>query len=78
MPLGDDATIVALAEQTQTDQAVVQCLYEEELAELEAQSSVKTFIGVIAARRVRERLTAPHTQDQPASAPAAQRRSRAA
>jgi len=37
----------------------VQGLYEEEVAVLEAQSSIKTFIGVIAARRVRDRLTAP-------------------
>ena len=59
MPLRDEATITALAQETATDPAVVQCLYQEEVAVLEAASSIKTFIGVIAARRVRERLSAP-------------------
>ena len=31
-------------------------LFDEEVAELEAQASVTTFIDVIAARRVKERL----------------------
>ena len=57
---GDEATIAALAEETHTDQALVHSLYEEEFAALDAESSVKNFIGVIAARRVKKRLTAPH------------------
>ena len=57
--VGDEGTIAALAQETATDPAVVQCLYEEEVAVLEAQSSIKSFIGVIAARRVRARLSAP-------------------
>jgi hypothetical protein len=59
MPLRDEGTIAALAQETATDPAVVQSLYQEEVAVLEAQSSIKNFIGVIAARRVRDRLTAP-------------------
>jgi hypothetical protein len=84
MPLGDEATIAALAEETRTDQAVVQSLYEEEFAVLEAQSSVKNFIGVIAARRVRERLAVPRSPSHPVDARAgrpdarAERRFRAA
>jgi hypothetical protein len=65
MPLGEDETIATLAEQTHTDEAVVQSLYAEELAVLDAQSTVKNFIGVIAARRVRERLTASRSGDSP-------------
>jgi hypothetical protein len=72
---GDAATIAALAEKTHTDEAVVQCLYEEERAALEARSSVKNFIGVIAARRVKQRLTAPHKHSRPVPA---ERRSHAA
>ena len=66
MPRRDDATIAALAEETRTDQAVVQSLYQEELATLEEQASVKNFIGVIAARRVKERLTAPRQRTRAA------------
>lgn len=58
MPRRDEGMIAALADETRTDEAVVQCLYEEEVAALDAKSNVKNFIGVIAARRVRERLTA--------------------
>jgi len=59
IPARDEGTIASLPQETATDPAVVQGLYEEEVAVLEAQSSIKTFIGVIAARRVRDRLTAP-------------------
>lgn len=65
-PSGEDTTIAALAEETRTDQAVVHSLYREELAVLEEQASVKNFIGVIAARRVKERLTAPEERTRPA------------
>jgi hypothetical protein len=56
----DEATIAALAIQTDTDRSIVKCLYAEELAILESQASVKNFIGIIAARRVRQRLDAQH------------------
>ena len=77
IPSGDQATIAALAEETQTDQAVVHSLYQEELAVLEEQASVKNFISVIAARRVRERLTASQQPTHPAHK-GAERRSHAA
>jgi hypothetical protein len=77
MPRRDEGTIAALADETHTDEAVVQCLYEEELAALDAKSSVKSFIGVIAARRVKERLTAAGSSNPPAKA-RAQRPSRVA
>ncbi|MBV8877408.1 MAG: DUF3562 domain-containing protein [Gammaproteobacteria bacterium] len=73
----DEATIAALAEETHTDHAVVHSLYEEELAALDAGSSVKNFIAVIAARRVKERLTAPPERTLPARSQA-ERRSHAA
>ena len=47
----DEATIAALAEETDTDRSIVKYLYAEELAILESQASVKNFIGIIAARR---------------------------
>ncbi len=73
----DEATIAALAEETHTDQTVVHSLYQEELAALDAEASVKNFIGVIAARRVKQRLTAPH--ERTGTVPdRAQRRSHAA
>jgi hypothetical protein len=76
-PSGDAAAIAALAAETRTDEAVVQGLYEEERAALEARSSVKNFIGVIAARRVKARLTAPREEGLAVAAPM-ERRSHAA
>ncbi len=59
-PRIDEAIIAALAVQTDTDRSIVKCLYAEELAILESQASIKNFIGIIAARRVRQRLDAQH------------------
>jgi len=59
-PRIDEATIAALAEETDTDRSIVKYLYAEELAILESQASVKNFIGIIAARRVRQRLESRH------------------
>jgi len=73
----DGTNIAALAEKTQTEQSVVRCLYDEEFAVLEAQSTVKNFIPLIAARRVRERLRASRNRTQPSPGPA-HRRSHAA
>ena len=55
-PRVDEATVAALAEETDTDRSIVKYLFAEELAVLESQASVKNFIGIIAARRVRQRL----------------------
>jgi Protein of unknown function (DUF3562) len=63
-PRVDEATIAALAIQTDTDRSIVKCLYAEELAILESQARVKNFIGIIAARRVRRRLDAQHEDSQ--------------
>jgi hypothetical protein len=68
MPRRAKSTIAALAVETHTDEAVVQGLYEEELAALDAKSSVKNFLGVIAARRVRERLTSARSPSASAKA----------
>ncbi|MBV8144517.1 MAG: DUF3562 domain-containing protein [Gammaproteobacteria bacterium] len=79
MPQRDAVAIAALAEETQTDATLVQCLFEEELETLEAQSSVKSFIGLIAARRVRDRLkAAPNAPARTQSTPRAARRTPAA
>ena len=66
MRRSDGVTIAALAEETHTEQSVVRYLYEEEFAVLEAHSSVKSFIPLIAARRVKERLRASHNRTQAA------------
>ena len=54
----DEATIAKLAQETDTDEAVVKDFYDEELANLHTKASVKNFIRVIAARRVRQRIAA--------------------
>ena len=59
-PLADEAAIAALAKETRTSQDVVKNLYYEELAALHASASVKNFIGVIAGRRVKQRLLRQH------------------
>jgi len=51
-----ESTISKLAKQTQANEEVVRHLYDEELAALRKEATVKGFIGVIAARRVRQRL----------------------
>jgi hypothetical protein len=62
---------LTLAQETETDEAVVKSLYDEELAILQAEASVKNFIGVIAARRVRQRLATARRDGRPANARAA-------
>ena len=54
----DEAAIAKLAEQTHADVDVVRRLYEEEIAALCNEANVKSFVGVIVARRVKERLLA--------------------
>ena len=55
-PQSDEATISALAKETRTAVEVVRDLYEDEITTLRVQASVKNFIGVIAGRRVKQRL----------------------
>jgi len=52
----DETTITKLAKQTHADVDVVRRFYEEEVAALHNEANVKGFVGVIAARRVRQRL----------------------
>lgn len=61
----DQATVTTLAHETDTDQAVVKNLYDEELATLQTQASVKNFIRVIAARRVKQRIAAARKHGRP-------------
>jgi hypothetical protein len=52
----DETTITKLAEQTQAETDVVRTLYKEEMEALHNEAAVKGFIGIIAARRVKQRL----------------------
>jgi len=52
----DEAAVSALAAKARVPREFVQRLYDEEIAELESTSTVKTFIDVIAGSRVRQRL----------------------
>ena len=54
----DAAAMAALAQQTHSTVDVVKGLYEEEIATLEAQATVKSFIGLIASTRVKRLLRA--------------------
>jgi hypothetical protein len=54
----EESTITALAKEAHTPQDVVQHFYDQEVASLEAEATVKSFIGIIAGRRVRQRLKA--------------------
>jgi hypothetical protein len=60
-----EATIATLAQETDTDPAVVKSLYEEEIEKLHAQANVKNFIGVIAARRVKQRIATARELGRP-------------
>jgi hypothetical protein len=53
-----ETTISKLARQTHANVEVVRHLYDEELAALRRVATVKGFIDVIAARRVKQRLLA--------------------
>jgi hypothetical protein len=56
----DERAIASLAKSTHTAPDVVKHLYYEEVARLHARATVKNFIGVIAGRRVKQRLTQRH------------------
>lgn len=51
-----DGTVRALAAQTNSPIEIVEHLYDQEMATLQATASVKKFIEVIAGRRVKRRL----------------------
>jgi Protein of unknown function (DUF3562) len=50
------AAVSAIAQDTSTSVEVVKTLYEEEVATLVAQATIKQFVGVIATRRVKQQL----------------------
>lgn len=52
----NDATVVAIANDTETSLDVVKALYAEECAALSEKARVKTFVGVIATRNVKRYL----------------------
>jgi hypothetical protein len=56
VPRSAESTITALAKEAHTTQDVVQHFYDQEVASLDADSTVKNFIGIIAGRRVKRRL----------------------
>lgn len=56
-PQSDERAIASLAKSTHTAPDVVKDLYYEEVAKLRAKATVKNFIGVIAGRRVKQRLS---------------------
>jgi Protein of unknown function (DUF3562) len=58
-PASHEATVASLAKETQTAPHVVKRLYDEEMAALQANSRVKNFVSVIAARRVKKQLNSP-------------------
>jgi hypothetical protein len=55
-----DATIDALARETGTEPARVQELYEREFTDLEATATVRSFLCVLASRKVRAVLRQNH------------------
>jgi hypothetical protein len=55
-PPSDAATVAVLSNHIDNASDLEKRLFDEEVAILEAQSTVKTFIDVIANRRVKQRL----------------------
>jgi hypothetical protein len=55
-PNADDTTVDAIARETAAPADIVQALYTEETARLNAQARLKQFVPVIAMKRVKQRL----------------------
>lgn len=53
-----DSTTAVLAKETRTSPEVVKDLYQQEVAAVGAAAKVRNFIGIIAGRRVKQRLMA--------------------
>ena len=58
-PPPNDAIVTALSNHVDDTPALAKRLFDEEVATLEAQATIKTFIDVIATRRVKQRLRKP-------------------
>ena len=52
----NDALVDTIARETETSTDLVKSLYEEEVATLTANATVRQFIGVIATKRVKQHL----------------------
>jgi hypothetical protein len=52
----DEAIVTAPSSHTDDTPHIAKQLFDEEVAVLEAQATIKTFIDVIATRRVKQRL----------------------
>jgi hypothetical protein len=50
------ASVAAIAAETETSVDIVKTLYQEQVVTLESQAKVKQFIGVIATKRVKQQL----------------------
>ena len=55
-PPSSEAIVTALSNHTDNTPDLAKQLFDEEVAALEAQATIKTFIDVIAIRRVKQRL----------------------
>jgi len=58
-PPPDEAIVTPLSNHMDNTPDLAKQLFDEEVAVLEAQATIKTFIDVIAARRVKQRLRKP-------------------
>jgi hypothetical protein len=58
-PPPNEAIVTALSNHADDTPGLARRLFDEEVATLEAQATVKTFIDVIATRRVKQRLRKP-------------------
>lgn len=51
-----ESSVIAIANETATSTDIVKTLYEEELTALSTRATVKQYIGVIVAKRVKQQL----------------------
>ena len=58
-PPANEAIVTALSNHMDNTPDLAKQLFDEEVAVLEAQATIKTFIDVIATRRVKQRLREP-------------------
>ena len=56
----NEASVDTIARETETSADLVKALYEEEVAALTANATVRQFIGVIATKRVKQQLRSLH------------------
>ena len=59
LPPANEAIVTALSNHMDNTPDLAKQLFDEEVAVLEAHATIKTFIDVIATRRVKQRLRKP-------------------